>query len=155
MNKKIFVTGVGVLLLDQITKILVTTYIDPNSSIAIIKNFFSLVNISNTGAAFSFLEGRTVFLVGLTLLLLAVLFKMIPSFKNNIVNDIAFGLLFGGILGNLGDRMFLGSVRDFLKFKIFDYNFPVFNLADAAIVISVIYLIINILKGSGKDETSS
>ena len=78
------------------------------------------------------------------------------KFKLNRRNIIAFGLLFGGIIGNLLDRFILGYVRDFLDFYILGYDFPVFNISDCAIVIGIILLIIAIIKGeevSGKDSS--
>lgn len=155
MNKKIFAVGVIVLILDQITKILVGTYLPYGDSVTIIKNFFSLTNISNTGAAFSILQGRTMFIVILSIAIMIIVFRMISSFEKNMVNNIAFGLLFGGIFGNLGDRMFLGMVRDFLKFKIFGYSFPVFNVADIGVVIGVALLVFSILKGSEQNGSNS
>ncbi len=155
MNKKIFIVGIIVLFLDQLSKILVNTFISIDESVVIIDNFFSIVNITNTGAAFSILEGRTVFLIILSLLIILMLYKMIGSFEKNKTNLFAFGLLFGGIFGNLGDRLFLGMVRDFLKFKIFGYNFPVFNIADIAIVLGVSLLAISIFKGNGSNENNS
>ncbi len=154
MNRRTYVTGVIVLILDQITKILANIFIDSGSSVKIIDGFFSLVNVTNTGAAFSILEGRTFFLVMLTLVVIVMILKMRKDFDDKRYVNIAFGFLMGGILGNLVDRLFLGSVRDFLKFKIFGYNFPVFNIADTAIVIGVILLIINIFRGESNESSS-
>ena len=86
---------------------------------------------------------------------LFILFRYLYSFKLNTRNNIAFGLLFGGICGNLIDRLFIGYVRDFLSFKLFHYNYPVFNLADVFIVIGVFLLIIAIFKGEDKRENGS
>jgi signal peptidase II len=69
------------------------------------------------------------------------------NFKNNNRNNLAFGLIIGGIVGNLIDRIFLGYVRDFLSIQIINYYYPVFNLADSFIVIGVVLLIIAIFKG--------
>ena len=77
------------------------------------------------------------------------------TFKINKRNTLAFGMILGGILGNLSDRIFFGYVIDFLNFKIINYNFPVFNLADTFIVVGVILLIIAIIKGEDKNGSKS
>ena len=69
-------------------------------------------------------------------------------------NTIAFGLVFGGLLGNLFDRIFHGYVIDYLDFKLINYNYPVFNLADTALVIGIVMLIVAIVKGEDKNEFS-
>ena len=68
-------------------------------------------------------------------------------FKMNTRNSFAFALTISGILSNLTDRIFLGYVRDFLDFTIFGYDYPIFNIADIAIVVGVILLIVAIIKG--------
>lgn len=140
------------LVLDQISKILISSFIEVGHTLTVIKNFFSLTNVTNTGAAFSILEGRTVFLAGVSILVFIALLKMSGDFEKNRRNTWAFGLLLGGIFGNFGDRLFLSGVRDFLKFKIFGYSFPVFNIADICIVLGVFLLIISIIK---EDENGS
>ena len=77
------------------------------------------------------------------------------SFKQNKRNILAFGLLIGGIVGNLLDRIIFGYVRDFLDFYVFNYDFPVFNVSDMAIVAGIFLLIIAIVKGeevNGRDK---
>ena len=69
----------------------------------------------------------------------------------------AFGFLIGGIVGNLIDRVMFGYVKDFFDFYIFNYNFPIFNFSDIAIVIGIILLIIAILRGeevNARDKSS-
>ena len=84
-----------------------------------------------------------------------IIYRFMYVFNKNKRNSVAFGLLFGGISGNLIDRTLLGYVRDFLDFKIFNYNYPIFNIADCAVVIGVILLIIAIFKGEDKVENNS
>lgn len=72
------------------------------------------------------------------------------SFKKSKVNALAFGLVYGGLLGNLFDRIRFGYVIDYLKFYIGGYEFPVFNLADTAIVVGFILMFIAIIKGEDK-----
>ncbi len=155
MNKKVFALGAIFLALDQITKILVETWLAPNGTVNVIANFFSVTCVYNTGAAFSILEGRTIFLVALSLVVSIMLIRMSKDFIQNVRNEVAFGLLLGGIFGNLSDRLFLGMVRDFLKFRIFGYNFPVFNVADVCIVVGIGLLMISMCKGEDRSGSSS
>jgi len=136
---------ISILLLwiDQISKVLVVKLIDINSSIELIKNFFYLTYTHNTGAAFSILMGKRIFLILIAVVILIAIFNYLR--KNKIeskVEKIAFSLVIGGSIGNLLDRIVRGYVIDFLDFKIFGYNFPIFNLADTFIVIGVFLLLI-------------
>lgn len=155
MNKKIFALGTIFLAIDQITKMLIETLIKPNEVVPLIDGFFSLTCVYNKGAAFSILEGRVWFLIMLSLVILVILLKMSKDFVKNRHNEWAFGLLVAGIFGNLSDRLFLGMVRDFLKFRIFGYNFPVFNVADMCIVMGIFILLISMLKGEDRSGSNS
>ncbi len=155
MERKVFVYGTLFLVIDQITKILIESFLKIGETVPVVKNFFSLTCVYNTGAAFSILEGRVWFLTLLSLVVLIILLKMSKEFVKNERNILAFGMLFGGIFGNLSDRLFLGMVRDFLKFKIFGYNFPVFNVADICITVGIGLLIIGMIKGEDSGGSSS
>ena len=155
MKKRTFIIGFIFLVIDQISKIIITSTISEGGTIPIFKNFFSITNVYNTGAAFSILEGRVMFLTILSIGIVILLIKMSKDFDMNRRNIWAFGLLIGGILGNFSDRLFLGMVRDFLKLEIFGYHFPIFNIADMCIVFGVILLIFSIFKGEDKSENRS
>ncbi len=150
MNKRIFVVSVLVLLLDQLSKIIVSSFIALNEEIVILQNFFKITYLNNYGAAFSIMNFKVEFLSFISIIILVIIYRFIYSFKNNLRNNVAFGFIIGGLVGNLIDRVFLGFVRDFLAFKIFGFNFPVFNLADSFIVIGVILLVFAIIKGEDK-----
>lgn len=150
MNKRIFVVSVLVLLLDQLSKIIVSSFIALNEEIVILQNFFKITYLNNYGAAFSIMNFKVEFLSFISIIILLIIYRYIYSFKNNLRNNVAFGFIIGGLVGNLIDRVFLGFVRDFLAFKIFGFNFPVFNLADSFIVIGVILLVFAIIKGEDK-----
>lgn len=137
------------LIVDQISKILVVKFLDLNS-VTVIKNFFYLTYTNNTGAAFSILTDKRIFLVlvGIIIIILLIYYLKKHQIKNTI-NKIAFALVIGGSIGNLIDRIIRGSVVDFIDIKIFSYNFPIFNLADTFITIGVLLLLINI----NKEET--
>ena len=99
----------------------------------------------NTGGAFGVFQDSTLLLVGITIVFLILFIYFLE--KNKITNfeKTCYGLMLGGILGNLVDRSLRGYVVDFLSFNIFGYDFPIFNLADSFIVIglflSIIYYI--------------
>ena len=154
LNKKIQSIIFLSLILDQISKIVINTNLKENESIKVIGSFFKLTNVFNEGAAFSLFDGSKVFLIIVSIISILFLLYMMKDFKESKLNNIAFGLIYGGILGNLIDRLFLGYVRDFLDFNIFGFHYPVFNLADSFIVIGVIILIIELIKGE-KDGVSS
>ena len=130
----------------QFTKFLVLRFIPPNSSLALIPNFFDLVHVTNTGAAFGSFKNNNGFFIALSCLALIVVFAMllrrgpVDSWRN-----IALGLLLAGIFGNLTDRLVHGHVIDFLLFDLhvpFAHPWPAFNVADSCICIAVVFFII-------------
>lgn len=147
--KKVYIFALISLIIDQIVKILISNYLILGQTIKIINNFFYLTYVQNKGAAFSILIGYRYILIIITFIFLYYLHKCIKKQKSfNKLEIISYGLLFGGIIGNLIDRIIYGYVIDYFDFMIFNYNFPIFNLADSFIVIGCIILVINsYLKG--------
>lgn len=140
------------LIIDQITKILVIKILPLSGSIEIIKNFFYITPTNNTGAAFSILIDQRIFLILITIAILAFLIQYIK--KNKIerkIDIISFSFIIGGSLGNLIDRIIRGSVIDFISLKLGNYNFPIFNIADTLIVVGVILLLLG-AKGGNKHD---
>ena len=132
--------------LDQFTKFLVLRFIPPNRSLPLIPNFFDLVHVTNTGAAFGSFKNNNGFFIALSCLALIVVFAMllrggpVDSWRN-----IALGLLLAGVFGNLTDRLVHGHVIDFLLFDLhvpFAHPWPAFNVADSCICIAVVCFII-------------
>ncbi len=152
MNKKILLISTIVLALDQISKAIIDITMKTTQSIEIIKNFFALTYYQNNGAGWGIFSGRVSLLILLTFLVLIILYRYMYSFKSNKRNILAFGLLIGGIVGNLLDRLIFGFVRDFLDFTIFGYDFPIFNISDMAIVVGIFLLIVAIFKGEEVNE---
>ena len=134
--------------IDLLLKYLVSTYL---TTVNIIDNFFSLTYVLNDGAAFSLFASRTYLLI---LIALICLFFILYELKNNLddrVLSIGYSLVLAGLLGNFLDRLMDGYIIDYLSFKIFTYNFPIFNFADILIVVGIIIIIIKeILKERGK-----
>ena len=142
-----------VLMLDQFIKILVNKYIEFGKVISIIPNFFNLTNIKNTGAAFSILQDNTLLLIILTVIIIIILDRFIKKEKNfTKLSSLSLGLIMGGIFGNLLDRIIHHGVIDYLSFKIFNYNAPIFNLADTTIVVGVLLFLISIIMERGTDK---
>lgn len=154
MNKKILIYSSLILFVDQISKILIDLYVPLNKSEIIIKDFFNITYINNYGAAFGIFNNKVTLLVILTIITIFIIIRFINTFKINIRNVLAFSFLLGGIMGNLIDRLFLGYVRDFLDFYIFEYDFPVFNIGDTFIFLGVLLLIIAIIKGEDNANSS-
>ena len=153
MKKKIsllLVISFLIIVLDRILKIIVTKYIPYEKTISIIKKVFYLTNVHNEGAAFSIMYGLRYILIGLSIVFLILLiYYMYKKKKTNI----EFSLIIGGLIGNLVDRIIFGYVIDYIGIIIYKYYFPVFNLADALIVIGAIIFIFR--KDGDKNEINS
>ena len=155
MNRKILIIATIALAIDQITKVATSILLEFNKSLTIIKDFFYLTLCHNEGAAWGiFSNTKIIILIG-TIIALITIYHFIYCFKQNKRNTLAFGLLLGGLSGNLIDRLLFGYVRDFLDFYIFGYDYPVFNIADICIVFGVILLIIAVIKGEDTNESNS
>ncbi len=140
--KKIWgITGI-IIVLDQCIKYLFTTSITFGESIQLIPQFFSFTLVKNTGVAFSLFAGSQIPIIVVSIVILYLLFIWVLKQKKDRWNILSFGLLFGGIIGNLLDRIFRAGVIDYLDFNLFGYDFPIFNLADIAVVIGACFLIL-------------
>lgn len=145
--KRIFLYSLLWLCLDQGIKKLITIYIGLGESVTLIPSFFHFTYVQNTGAAWSILEGSTIFLIFVSVVAIGlVYFFMIKDKKIEKIEEFGYGMLLGGIIGNLIDRVAFGYVIDFFHFKIGSYQFPIFNIADMGIVIGTFIIIVIMLK---------
>ena len=144
------------LLLDIISKFIVKKYLILNQSKVIIKNFFNLTYVKNTGAAFSIFSNSTLLVIIVSLIIIMMIILYVYKNKGTKkLEKISYALILGGAIGNLIDRIIHWYVIDFLDFYIFGYNYPIFNLADVFIVVGVIILLIEMgvcygIKGNGR-----
>lgn len=153
--KKIAIISLICIIIDQVIKVVVTTNLEFAHSINVINNFFRLTYLQNTGAAWSILSGNRILLVMITLIALFIIYYFFIKGKEIKKHEsILYGLLLGGILGNLIDRVRFGYVIDYLDFNIFSYHYPVFNFADICIVISIIVLLIISLRDDKSENKS-
>jgi signal peptidase II len=145
------VTAVAVVILDQITKRIAEHYLplQPDHSISIIGELLRLTYVQNRGAAFGILQNQSILfvIVGVAVIgAILVSYRYFP--KMSLLLNVALGLQLGGAIGNLSDRIRLGYVVDFVDVAIW----PVFNVADSAIVIGVGVLAFHLLKGADEHD---
>lgn len=140
--------------LDRITKMYITSSMTLGQSHVVIDKFFYITYWENKGAAWGiFQNGRYFFIpvtTVVTLILTYVLFK-----SDNKVLKTSLALIIGGAIGNLVDRIFRGSVTDFLDFYFGSYEFPIFNLADSFVVVGTFLLAYYLLFVYKEDEKVS
>lgn len=144
----IFILPVLIVLIDQVSKFAAIKYLKNQNPIVIIKDYFELHYVENYGAAFGILQQMRVLFIVITSIVL--LFVIVYLFKNHqnltVIAKLSIALLLGGAIGNLIDRIRLGYVVDFLRVNLIrSYDFPVFNVADMAIVVSTIFIVYIVL----------
>lgn len=144
----IFIFALAFILFDQGSKYYIVEKMTLGQSSEIISNFFSITSHRNRGAAWGILQDSRLFFLALTVLFLAILFYYMYNQKNTLTkfDILTFSLITGGAIGNFIDRLIRHEVVDFLDFRIFSYDFPIFNLADCYICIGVVFLLIKIYK---------
>ncbi len=131
-----------VILIDQVAKFLVRHYLELNQSVPILREILHLTHVNNTGTAFGLLENRRPLFLVVTALVVVVIgiYYFVGRPHGRLVEG-ALGLELGGALGNLVDRVAFGRVTDFLDIRIW----PIFNVADSAIVAGVGVLVLAML----------
>ncbi|MCD4817600.1 MAG: signal peptidase II [Candidatus Cloacimonetes bacterium] len=137
-----------VIVLDQVSKYMIRSNLEIGEILKITKNFFWVTYVQNTGAAFSLSLGsdtvNRIFFIAFTIIATIIIFYIFLKAKN-IIEKISFALILGGAIGNLIDRIIIGSVTDFLWCDFPDFlmhRWPVFNIADSSIVIALTLMII-------------
>lgn len=131
------------LVLDIVSKVLVSKYIILEKSIKIINDFFYITYVRNTGAAWSMFSSKSILvLLVSSFIILGIILYIYNNRPKNKLEKVAYSMILGGAIGNFVDRIIYGYVIDFIDFKIFGYDYPIFNLADSFIVIGVILLVI-------------
>ena len=146
MNKKniiILSTPLLIVFLDQLTKFLIKQNFQLNKSVPVIKNILYFTYVTNTGSAFGLFKGiNPIFMIFSIIVIISIFYFMNQIKQKERLLQFSVGLLLGGTIGNLIDRMLYGAVTDFIDFRIW----PVFNIADSAVTISIILLIVLLWK---------
>ncbi len=134
--------------IDRIVKLLITDNFEINVRNKVINNLLYITNCHNKGAAFSLFSGNVIFLIFITFIILFLIYRNVTKKDISKIEVISYGILLGGILGNLFDRLFYGYVIDYIDFIIFNFDFAIFNIADICIVVGALLLIF--FEGSDK-----
>jgi signal peptidase II len=154
MRKFHFLIALSVLLLDRVSKWIISSNITLHDSIQVIPGFFRITHVENTGAAFGLFadspsEWKIALLVLFSVVALVIVAALLWRNSHTMTSTgVGLSLILGGALGNLWDRLIHGRVVDFLLFYIGQYQWPAFNVADSAIVIGAGLLVIEILLSS-------
>jgi signal peptidase II len=149
-NRLILVSG-GVVLVDQVTKYLITLHLALHDTIVVIDNFFNINHVLNPGGAFGFFADgspamrKFIFLFLSSLVALFILWLYRKTAETLVFLSFGLALIFGGAIGNLIDRFRFGKVVDFLDFFIGTTHWPAFNVADSAISIGMAILIYHVV----------
>ena len=140
-----------VIVIDQATKYWIQSRMAYGESWPIFTDIFHITYILNPGAAFGILENKTWFFIAVALVLLAGVAYLYPRLPENMIVKLGTGLLVGGAIGNLIDRVRIGYVIDFFDFRIW----PIFNVADICIVCGVACLAYFLLLSPEGSETAA
>jgi signal peptidase II len=140
--------AVTIIVADQSTKFMVMEHLKLHDQRELVEGFFRLVHWGNTGAAWSMFRDNNLALASVAVVALVILFLSRKHFEaHRLIGQVALGLMFGGIIGNLIDRFRIGHVVDFIYFFTYrkgggEIGFPAFNVADSAICVGVGFLFI-------------
>ncbi|MFZ3372018.1 MAG: signal peptidase II [Desulfitobacteriaceae bacterium] len=138
----VWLTMVGILIIDRVIKIIIMAKFVPNETEVIIPKVLHLTFVLNPGAAFGLMAGRTwIFVITAVLVLIGVIYAQFRLPVEDSLIRLSSGMIGGGALGNLLDRVLTGKVIDYLDFRIWPF---VFNFADSMIVCGVALLLIRI-----------
>ncbi|AGE79755.1 TPA: lipoprotein signal peptidase LspA [Bacillus thuringiensis] len=141
-----YVIALFVIAIDQISKWLIVKNMELGTSIPIIDNVLYITSHRNRGAAWGILENKMWFFYIITVVFVVfIVFYMKKYAKTDKLLGISLSLILGGAIGNFIDRVFRQEVVDFIHVYIFSYNYPVFNIADSALCIGVVLIIIQTL----------
>ena len=141
-STKVLLIVLSIILLDRITKYLVSSYLSPFDAIEVF-SFLHLVNVRNTGAAFGMFRGfGNIFFIPISIFAIII---VIWFLIRDMYNYFGLSLVLGGAAGNLIDRILYGKVMDFIDFSAGNFHWPAFNVADSSLTIGIIIIFLQAL----------
>ncbi|KKK33696.1 signal peptidase II [Salinicoccus sediminis] len=143
--------------LDQLTKFLVVTRMEEGESIPVLGKYLAITSHRNSGAAWGMLQGQMIFFYIITVVVLAILvYVYIKEAKDNLLLQTAIVMLVAGSLGNFIDRILFQEVVDFVDVLLIFYDFPIFNVADSALTVGVVLMIVEFFfMGKGEKDAGN
>ncbi|MED3624298.1 signal peptidase II [Neobacillus thermocopriae] len=142
-----YLTALFIIILDQLTKWFIVNNMYIGESIPVIEDFLYITSHRNRGAAWGILQGQMWFFYVITVIvIIGLIYYLHRAAKGKMLLGISLAFMLGGAIGNFIDRVFRKEVVDFIHTYIFSYNFPVFNIADSALVIGVGLLMIQMIR---------
>lgn len=152
--KKYITLIIALVAMDQITKIYIKNNFELYETKTVIPGFFNITFVLNPGAAFGFLAKlndsyRQIFFLTVTFIAIILLIYLMFKEKKHKLRLFSYSIILSGAFGNFIDRIYLGSVIDFLDFYIKKYHWPAFNIADSCITVGVFLLFIDIFFQKG------
>ena len=147
-----------VIVVDQVTKFYIGKSFRLEEMLTIIPNFLDIHYIINTGAAFGIMSRlpngmKIPFLIGVSIMaMLLILYLLLKAKRDKMLYIISLSLVFAGAVGNLIDRIMIGGVRGFISMHIYRLHWPVFNVADSAISVGIVFLAYELIIAEPKRE---
>ncbi len=159
--KIVIITAAIALVIDIISKQLISRYVFQSESLPLLGDYFRITHVKNAGAAFGFFPGNRAVLIAFSILAMLFLGLLIMrSRKRSCLSLFSVGLVLGGAFGNLLDRIRSGRVVDFIDVGFGTHRWPVFNFADVWVTVGVVILAVSLYSGGheaadGRSETES
>ncbi|HEY2916649.1 MAG TPA: signal peptidase II [Candidatus Limnocylindrales bacterium] len=145
----------GVVVADQVTKAWLTSALAPGQAVDVVGDLLRLVYSQNRGGLFGLLQGQALVFAGLSMIVVALIVAYHARAGRDVWLSVALGLLLGGALGNLLDRLTRGFVVDFVDAGIGDLRWYTFNVADAAISCAIVLLVVLAIRPEGREPAAS
>ncbi|MBY6036167.1 signal peptidase II [Fictibacillus nanhaiensis] len=150
-----YLVALLVFAVDQVTKWMIVKKMDLGQSIPVIDQVFYITSHRNRGAAFGILQDQRYFFILITIVVVGAVVYYLQKHATDKLLKFALALVLGGALGNFIDRLLRGEVVDFLDTYIGSYDFPIFNIADSALVVGVGLIFIQSFMESKQKETEN
>jgi len=155
-TRTLILIAVAIVTLDLATKALAEARLEPSSPVRVVGEVVRLTLVHNSGTAFGLFPGNRLPFIAFSVVAVGVILLMFRRLaERSAVHVASMGLLLGGAVGNLHDRIRFGEVTDFIQVGVAGHYWPVFNVADSAITVGVALLVLSLMRGEGEPASES